>query len=457
MSGLYCKEHCKTASQRLPGALQCNDRVPRVNASDVVEGRRLLVERVAASRYIGKSARLRDLFLYLCDRVLEGSAEQIHEQETGRNVFGRAPDYDTTSDNIVRVHASLLRKRLEQYFASEGRDEPVVIEIPKGNYAPVFRERVAVPELPGPIPETAGPRTRDWRIPALAIATVVFACSTIYLFMRTRTAEQQAPSELSGKPVVRQFWSQIIQPAQRTDIVVDDAAIGLYQELSGRPMQLSEYFDRSYLRKLDGQSSNNKLSENLAGAIVLKRYSSWAGTALLWRIPQTAQALKGQTALHFARDYSFRELKANNVILLGNSRSNPWIEPFESRSGLRWKYNEQLGIYYPSDVWSAPSEQERFRTPAGDGEHREGYSTISLLPNLGGTGSVLIVSGTGGSAVGATGDFLLDERSMSQLRALLPQSGSGKFPYFEALLRIKSRSQQPRDASVVICRVPKGS
>lgn len=95
--------------------------------------RRQLVARVAASRYISKSARLKELLLYLCDRVLEGSATEIHEQEVGSRVFGREPDYDTAADNIVRVNASLLRKRLEQYFATEGAAEPFVIEIPKGN------------------------------------------------------------------------------------------------------------------------------------------------------------------------------------------------------------------------------------------------------------------------------------------------------------------------------------
>src|SRR6516225_9553340 len=107
----------------------------------VCEDRRLLVERLAASTYFNKSARLRDLLVYLTERVLEDEAVEIHEQEVGFRVFGRARDYDTAADNIVRVHASMLRKRLDQYFVAEGATEPTVIEIPRGNYAPVFRER----------------------------------------------------------------------------------------------------------------------------------------------------------------------------------------------------------------------------------------------------------------------------------------------------------------------------
>ena len=59
-------------------------------------------------------------------------------------------DYDTAADNTVRVHASMLRKRVNQYFENEGSAETLVIEIPRGNYAPVFRERAD---------QTAGART----------------------------------------------------------------------------------------------------------------------------------------------------------------------------------------------------------------------------------------------------------------------------------------------------------
>ncbi len=121
----------------------------KVDSTKTDASQKLLVDRVAASRYINKSARLRDLLLYLCDRVFEGLAEEIHEQEIGHKVFGRPPDYDTSSDNIVRVHVSMLRKRLEQYFGSEGAHEPVILEIPRGNYTPVFRERTAfLPDVP---------------------------------------------------------------------------------------------------------------------------------------------------------------------------------------------------------------------------------------------------------------------------------------------------------------------
>jgi len=194
------------------------------------------VERVAGTLYISRSARLRDLLVYLCDRVLVDGADEIHEQEAGHKVFGRPPDYDTASDNIVRVHASTLRKRLEQYFPTEGRDEPVIIELPKGNYAPVFRERTALPAAAGSF-EAPQPSRTGWKLWILTALVILLGGAIVFLLLR--------PERTSG---TRALWSQIFQPAQQTDIVLDDASLGLYQELTGRSIGLSNYFDRDYLR-----------------------------------------------------------------------------------------------------------------------------------------------------------------------------------------------------------------
>ncbi len=415
-----------------------------------------LVERVASSRYIAKSARLRDLLIYLCQRVLDESADQIHEQEVGCKVFERSADYDTTVDNIVRVHASQLRKRLEQYFAAEGADEPWIIEIPKGNYAPVFRER-AVHEaaLAASAPELiSAPAHTDWRIWTLAALVLVFASTTAFLLIQARSAKKLDVAALD-QPTVRLFWSQVFRSGQPTDIVLDDATVGLYQELTGRQVGLTEYFDRSYLRKVEEMASEGRLNAKQANVIVSRRHSSYSSSHLLWRLFQAAGSLQNQSTVYFARDFTFRGIKSNNVILLGNSSSNPWMEPFQNRLGIRWTFQDDLGIYYPVDTLASASEQNRFRVPADPAEAREGYCMVALLPNLTGTGKVLIISGTGGSTVGAAGDFLADEQSLAHLRAMLPAKAGGKdseFPYFEALIRMKSRSSLPKDVTVVLCR-----
>jgi len=419
----------------------------KVDSTKTDSSQKLLVDRVAASRYINKSARLRDLLLYLCQRAFEGPAEEIHEQEIGHRVFGRPPGYDTGSDNIVRVHVSMLRKRLEQYFASEGAREPVILEIPRGNYTPIFQERPAfLPDVP--VIEPAAKPARDWRIVALAVIAAIFATSTAVLLFRNSGVRVPAGSQ---GPTVRAFWSQVFHGPQNTDVVVDDAAVALYQELAGRSLALSEYFDRSYLRTMPGDAQAAKLDEATASAIVLHRYSNYSSASFLWKLAQLAGPEASRTNVVLARDHSFHALKSHNAVLLGNQRSNPWIEPFLPRVGLRWLWDKTAGVYYPVDTWAGPEPKIYRNADAAD--IHEGYCAISLLPNLGGNGNVLIVSSTGGSALSAATAFLTDEAAMSKLRKSLPASKDNQFPYFESLVRLKGRSSLPQDATVVVSRV----
>jgi hypothetical protein len=412
---------------------------PLVHTSDA---REQLIERIVQSRYIAKSARLRDLIEYLCDRVLNEGVGEIHEQEVGHAVFGRSNDYDTALDNIVRVHASTLRKRLEQYFAEEGRDETVIIELPKGNYAPVFRQRTVTAEAAPRAalePEPVATEKRNPIVMILAATTSLFAFTTMLLLVQ-HSPKAQA---VSLPPAVKAFWGAVFVPNQKTNIVMDDAALALYQELDGHPIALSEYFDRSYLRRLVDKPSLN--------SIALKRQSSYASVSLLYQFSKTAAALNSDWAPHFARDYVFRELKSDRAILLGNSRSNPWIEPFDSHVGIHWIYDAATSNYYPVDT-SGGGKADQYKPSA---EHPDGYCSIALLPNLGGNGNVVVLSGTGGAATAAAGAFLVDGERMGQLLAKLPQPARGQFPNFEALIRIPSRSRLPKNAEIVIDRLVK--
>jgi hypothetical protein len=81
------------------------------------------------------------------------------------------------------------------------------------------------------------------------MAAAMFACSTMFLIWRLQsTTKPAAARAVSIPPAVRDFWAGVFVPNQKTAIVMDDAALGLYQELDGSPIALSEYFDRSHQR-----------------------------------------------------------------------------------------------------------------------------------------------------------------------------------------------------------------
>jgi TolB-like protein/Tfp pilus assembly protein PilF len=111
------------------------------------EGVRRELELVLTSPGFSRNERLSHFLRFLVERHLEGRNSELKESVIAVEVFGRAPGYDPKLDNIVRTEAMRLRARLDKYYATEGSRDSLIIELPKGAYKPVFRDRPAVPPV----------------------------------------------------------------------------------------------------------------------------------------------------------------------------------------------------------------------------------------------------------------------------------------------------------------------
>jgi eukaryotic-like serine/threonine-protein kinase len=96
---------------------------------------------ILASRTFAKSHRLQDLLRYTVERIKSGRTDTIKEYLLAVEVFDRKPSFDPRFDSIVRVQASRLRQKLEQYYSTEGRADEILITVPKGAYIPAVQRR----------------------------------------------------------------------------------------------------------------------------------------------------------------------------------------------------------------------------------------------------------------------------------------------------------------------------
>lgn len=99
------------------------------------------MERIHESRAVSDCPRLMQFFRFVVASTLNGEAMHLKETTIGVAVFGRSPDYDPKADTIVRSQAWRLRSKLRQYYASEGANESIIIDLPTGHYIPTFRLR----------------------------------------------------------------------------------------------------------------------------------------------------------------------------------------------------------------------------------------------------------------------------------------------------------------------------
>jgi len=99
---------------------------------------RTQLERVLASSGFRRCTQLSRFLRFTVDQALAGPNGASKETLIGVEIFGRRPDYDPGCDPVVRVEARRLRVKLAQYYAQEGREDPIRIDLPKGGYLPAF-------------------------------------------------------------------------------------------------------------------------------------------------------------------------------------------------------------------------------------------------------------------------------------------------------------------------------
>src|SRR3974390_1924361 len=134
------------------------------------------LDRILASPGFARNERLSRFLRFVVDRHLEGRDTELKESLLAIEVFGRPADSDPKQDPIVRTEASRLRARLSEYYLGEGKDDPVVIEVPRGGDVPGGRELGAgAPTQPwGPAPlKGLGARRVWWVAGAVALVSTL--------------------------------------------------------------------------------------------------------------------------------------------------------------------------------------------------------------------------------------------------------------------------------------------
>jgi adenylate cyclase len=109
------------------------------------EAVRAQLERILDSAEFRASDKQRKFLSFVVDETLAGRASQLKGYTIAVAVYGRSETFDPQVDPIVRVEAGRLRRALERYYLTAGKNEPVRIKIPKGSYVPTFNAVLLAP------------------------------------------------------------------------------------------------------------------------------------------------------------------------------------------------------------------------------------------------------------------------------------------------------------------------
>jgi hypothetical protein len=402
------------------------------------------VERLVRSPFLSGSEALCKLLQFLAHHTLNSPSEHIKEYEIATEVFGRPSDFDPQADSGVRVQMGRLRTKLAEYYQTEGADNSIHVEVPKGSYSLCFRH----PEHPAPS-DLSGKHTLtpsqslEWsggRVLLLVVAVaLVSILATVWVLIEA-FHRQSVPSGIANGQVaqtvpasLRTFWAPFLQGADTPFVVFSNA------QFVGNPIIGMRYYDPS-------KDSRDQVSEHYTGIGEVIGVEELEG--LFVRLGQQFQIKRGGL-------FTLDDARKRNLIFVGSPTENLTLSEIPNNSGLvfkRLRAGQDDWVQGVVDLQPGLGEPSQYLPTPESRPMNVDYAVITLAHGLDRSRWTLVLAG--GSTIGtqAAVDFACDPDSVKDLlHRLNIQPGSG-MSSFEALLRVKVSNDVPLTVELVKVR-----
>ncbi|RYG75908.1 winged helix family transcriptional regulator, partial [bacterium] len=382
------------------------------------------LQRLLASDALAKSATNRRLLSYLVQRYGQGP-DGPKESEIAIEVFSRDTSFHGGDDSVVRVAMRGLRQKLLEYYAGQGKDDPVVIDIPKGSYRlKVVRraEPAALPE-PTPVPEAPSevvpaahayiepppPRGR-LAMAALAVLLVASLVANAVLWRRSADVDPALATVRSSA-----LWRDIVSSDRPVMFVLGD--IFMYTQadpVTGRTQTVRDP-EISSSEDLRAFLASNPSLASVRGL----RYASYlqASTAVaLATVLPIVNRPGRRIEIRLREEVRAEDLVQNDIIYVGPlSRMGP-LDALVSRAS---QYRFDAPSSGVTDVASGKAY-----LPEGElANHRKDYALVSSLTGAQGSRIVIITSGGRGAGLGQVVRTVTTPEGLAALDGKLRESG----------------------------------
>jgi hypothetical protein len=376
------------------------------------------VDAVLSSQTFERTHRLLLLLKYLRDSTLAGDAGALKESVIGQRVFGRPADYCAADDNIVRSSIRQLRMKLEEYYAAEGARAVWRVTVPKGSYSLHLE----------PAPDSGRPHWRRAVPAALALLVVVAALMWLVRSVGPRTRDCLLALLDPG-------------PGQRLLIVGSDPNVQLYQNITGRRVELADYLDRQFMRKLP------------AGQPVRFYGGSATETFFAAMIPDFVRAVPSSALTVMAADrLTPKDFERDNAVLISGPVGNPWVQMFDQKLNFQV---ELLQVDRPACIVNRQPRRGESATYVNYVDASKTvvcYARMAYVPGLRPGTHVLLAGGPHHASTLAAAHFLTSPAGMQSLRRQLGRHRWEGLPWFEAVVEARAFGDEPAAMRIAAIR-----
>jgi len=400
----------------------------------------LQIDKLVSSPVLHGSESLCKLLRYLAKHALDHPGSPIKEYQIATEVFARSEDFDPQLDSMVRVQAGRLRAKLSEYYNSNGTEDPVVVELPKGSYILTFHQRVPAPRTHADaIVENTwegvrvGQSHRQWVVASVSLAVLLLvAAGVILTLVSSRNAAQAGVQEVAPA-AFRVFWNGFVSGQEEPWVIFSNAAF------VGRPETGMRYYD----------TGRDK------GSFILDHYTGVGEVLAVHELDRVFGLLHRQIRIKRGSLFSLDDAKNNNLIFIGSPFENltllelPGTQEFVFR---RMVSGPRKGDEAIVNVRPQPGESKEYYPTPGNAPLTEDYAVVGLVRGLNPGQAVLILAGTTTIGTQAAVEFVCRQSSVEQLLLRLPVSQSGQLEPFEAVIRVKVTRGVPVGTELVALR-----
>lgn len=403
------------------------------------------VERLVGSAVLHNAESLCKLLRYLSDRTMEHPGEPVKEYQIATEVFARSADFDPQLDATIRVQVGRLRTKLVEYYAAEGAEDPVLIEIPKGSYHLEFHHRPASaranhsaePRAPRPELKSFTPKRPPdvWKIAAMSLAVVALAAliAVAWLIGTRKPAPTAAVTADSAPAAFRTFWQPFLSSPQDPWIIFSNAAF------VGRPETGLRYF----IARRDSKDQ------------VFDDYTGVGEVLAVHNLDHVFEMFHRQLRVKRGSLFTLDDEQNNNLIFLGSPSENLTLTEIPGTQDFvfeRVKSGARKGDLSIVNVHPEGNEPKFVLASPSNVPLTDDYGVIALLPGSNAGHWTMILAGTTTFGTQGTVQYVCREDSVQQLLLRLSVSSSGQLNPFEALVHIKIEKGVPVSTDLIALR-----
>ncbi|MCU1302254.1 MAG: hypothetical protein JWQ87_2538 [Candidatus Sulfotelmatobacter sp.] len=383
------------------------------------------IDTLIKSHSLSGSESLCKLLRYLAEHSLDHPGVALKEYQIATEVLGRSGGFDPQSDSTVRVQAGRLRVKLAEYYAHEGQEDPILVELPKGSYSLTFHVRSPGGQLPSGLTlekesSAGGGRgsNRGWPVAVGVLAVLLVASLLTSVVLWSGRSRGQAGAKEPVPAVYRTFWSRFLSAQQPPWVIFSNA------NFVGRPQTNMRYFNAS----TDTREA------------ILDHYTGVGEVLAIHELDRVFGLLNRQLRVKRGALFSLDDVRNNDLIFIGSPAENltlleiPGTQEFIFQ---RVNSGPRKGDVQVVNVHPVAGESPAFLASPSSQLVSEDYAIIGLKPGLDSAHSMLILAGTTTMGTQAAAEYVCREDSLTELLQRLGVSKSGEVKPFEALLRVK--------------------